>query len=873
MPRPEEADLRGWRFETFEERLALSAQPVADFWFADCDQPIVEPSSSVLLPMGAEGHGWTDVAAARDQFGLHGDRQTVAIIDSGIAYDHVALGGGLGNGYRVVGGWDFAENDADPYDDGPAGFHGTHVAGIVGARDARYAGVATNVDLVGLRVFDDQGNGYFSWVEQALAWVHQHRNDFANPITTVNLSLGTEWNSNSLPSWATLEKGLKQLADDGIFIAVAAGNSYLTYNSPGLSYPAVSQYVTPVASVDASGNLSRFSQRSDRVIAAPGERIMSTLPDHFYGGDGIKNDWGAASGTSMATPYVAGASILIREAMQDLGFTQITQGTISDLFRRTADNVFDAATNASYRRLNLQRALDALVGPDEFGGATTSATAVGHLTTALQISGTIGRTSDQDFFQFTADRTGKVTLALTGAQQLGAKWQPLAGGQIDGNKLTLNVVAGQSYAVGVAGGGSAIGKYTVDMQLQAAAPVISAINWGTVEQTRIDHVATTGDSWYQITAGRTGRMTVESFFSVARGNVDFEVYDAQQRLIANGGGSGGSQRIDFDATAGDKLFIHVRGTSGDVSFRLTNLLSITGNTAFVYGTEGADSFRWQAGQQQQIIINGVNYTLAGNSQVTFDSRGGIDAITLVGGSVAETATLRPGSAQLFGPGYSVSASNVERTQVIGGASDQAFFYDSTGNDTFEASPSWARMTGASYQNLTQGFGSVVAVAQSGGYDVATLRDSAGADQLDANPASAWLRGSGYGIRADGFDDVTVLATAGGSDIARLLGTQGRDILTVWGGMRNLTAGGVQISTQGFQRVEFNGGSGSDTVDFYTAGTTSRLSGRSNSGLLTDSVFATQFNEIESLLANVRAMQDFQTDLVTIDFLFRRIGRA
>jgi hypothetical protein len=235
--------------------------------------------------------------------------------------------------------------------------------------------------------------------------------------------------------------------------------------------------------------------------------------------------------------------------------------------------------------------------------------------------------------------------------------------------------------------------------------------------------------------------------------------------------------------------------------------------------------------------------------------------------------LRPGSAQLFGPGYSVSASNVERTQVIGGASDQVFFYDSTGNDTFEASPSWARMTGASYQNLTQGFGSVVAVAQSGGYDVATLRDSAGADQLDANPASAWLRGSGYGIRADGFDDVTVLATAGGSDIARLLGTQGRDILTVWGGMRNLTAGGVQISTQGFQRVEFNGGSGSDTVDFYTAGTTSRLSGRSNSGLLTDSVVAAQFNEIESLLANVRAMQDFQTDLVTIDFLFRRIGRA
>ena len=76
-----------------------------------------------------------------------------------------------------------------------------------------------------------------------------------------------------------------------------------------------------MASVDASGNLSRFSQRADRVLAAPGERIMSTLPDHFYGGDGEKNDWGATSGTSMAAPYVAGASVLVREAMQNLGFT------------------------------------------------------------------------------------------------------------------------------------------------------------------------------------------------------------------------------------------------------------------------------------------------------------------------------------------------------------------------------------------------------------------------------------------------------------------------------------------------------------------------------------------------------------------------
>jgi hypothetical protein len=148
-----------------------------------------------------------------------------------------------------------------------------------------------------------------------------------------------------------LESSLKQLANDSIFISVAAGNSFLTYNTAGLSYPAVSSSVTPVASVDASGNLSRFSQRNQNVLAAPGEKIMSTLPDAFYGSDGNKNDWGAASGTSMASPYVAGASVLVREAMQDLGYTQITQGTIDDLFHRTADKVFDSVTNATYDKI------------------------------------------------------------------------------------------------------------------------------------------------------------------------------------------------------------------------------------------------------------------------------------------------------------------------------------------------------------------------------------------------------------------------------------------------------------------------------------------------------------------------------------------
>ncbi|MEO8498969.1 MAG: S8 family serine peptidase, partial [Planctomycetota bacterium] len=182
------------RYETFEERLALTAQPIGELSLGVEQQlqhhyselapaEVVSPIGDFQLETiaeegvsldansvsGAAGnvHDLTGVNYVFNNYGFSGQGQTVAIIDSGIAWDHVALGGGLGSEYRVVGGYDFAERDANPYDDGPSGFHGTHVAGIVASSDAAHRGVASSVDLVGLRVFDDNGAGYFNLVEEA----------------------------------------------------------------------------------------------------------------------------------------------------------------------------------------------------------------------------------------------------------------------------------------------------------------------------------------------------------------------------------------------------------------------------------------------------------------------------------------------------------------------------------------------------------------------------------------------------------------------------------------------------------------------------------------------------------------------------------
>ncbi len=464
------ARTRTARLESCEPRELLSAVPAYDFWVEDQHRPETGLYAD-LNPAATAAHSLTGLDQARATYGFTGSGQTVAVIDTGIAYTHAALGGGYGSGYRVVGGWDFTKNVADAFDAGPYGSHGTHVAGIIGSSDSTYTGVAPDVDLVGLRVFDDNGGGYFSWVEQALWWVHENRFAFENPITTVNLSLGANFNGDSLPSWAMLEGALAQLKADGIFISVAAGNSYTQYETPGLSYPAVSSHVVAVGSVDANGALSSFSQRHSRMIAAPGRSIMSTVPDYVGNYNGIHDDFAAYSGTSMAAPYVAGASALLREAYAFAGSQSVNQAALYNLMYSTADTFYDTPTQQSYQRLNLQAAIDAVMPADDYGSSVHTAHAMGTLTETLGTTGHISRLNDVDWFQFTAGSTGSVTITATSTLNLAPKWNAdgftVATGN-DGNSITFNVAAGRTYrfALSTADG---LGHYTLHAGLNAAA--------------------------------------------------------------------------------------------------------------------------------------------------------------------------------------------------------------------------------------------------------------------------------------------------------------------------------------------------------------------------------------------------------------------
>ncbi len=791
----------------------LSAEP--DFWLDPNDGGSLESQVGQIEQTLASAHLLTGLNTVRANYGFTGAGQTVAVIDSGIAWDHFALGGGLGAGYRVVGGWDFTENDANPYDDGPSGFHGTHVSGIIGADGGVNSGVAPDVDLVGLRVFSDTGAGYFSWVENALRWVHTNRNSFENPITAVNLSLGTNWNASTVPNWANLEDEFAQLEADGIFISVSAGNSFASYNTPGLSYPAASPYVVPVMSVNDAGVLSGFSQRHTRAIAAPGQFITSTVPDYAGNNNGIGDDYASASGTSMAAPYVAGASVIVREAMQFVGMTGITQDKIYDHLIANADTFFDSATNQNYKRLNLGRAIDALMPEDDYGSSVETAYNLGSIGGTLQsqmaMSGVIGKLDDADYFTFTATATGRATFNTSaGTHHFAASWQGMgaAGWSLNaGSGYAMDVVAGQTYTVALSSSGG-LGYYGLNVSFEST---FSFVDWGAVgaQQTK-SNLSTSGEQWYRISASRSGYLTVDAVAGGA--NVTVDLYNANQQLLAQGGAG---DRVDTLATEGQAFYIRVGGTASGVGLRLTNAVGVSGSAVTVTGTAGDDWITFRAGPTLTVAINGVGYGFNASlyRETLIVAGAGQDTVSVYGTPAGENATLSKHSGVVTGEFGSVTVSAAQRINVIGGGGgDVAIFTGTAGNDEFAGYLDRSHLSGVGYFNYVEGFSHTTAIS-SGGVDIARFYDSAGDDLFESTDAGSRLSGAGFSNGATGFQRVFAYASTG-NDTASLGDTAGDDAFTAFVDRSYLAGGATFRYAQGFSSVSAASTRGADSAFFY-----------------------------------------------------------
>ncbi len=461
----------------------------------------------------------------RYSYQADGSGITAYVIDTGVQASHPEFGDRVTSGFGV-----FAQTDCQG--------HGTHVAGTIGSSNY---GVAKAVKIVPVQVLDCDGSGSISTIVAGMDWVIS--NHSAGVRAVANMSLGGSY-STSLDLAAT------RLMNDGIVLVVAAGNE--NQDACNVS-PASTPSAVTVGATNGSDYRASFSNYGSCVdLFAPGVGVLSTV---------MNSTAGSKSGTSMASPHVAGAAAVLWELNPSWTSTQISSALVSTA---TANKVQNAGLRSPTKLVYLAPA-DGVAPTSPIG---VSAVVSGSLVTVSWSAPT--NPGSSAVVRYEVVTSGDLPVCEWSSGPLQCQSSSLASGTYSFKVSAINsngssVYSSTSNSVEVVNASNGNDNF-IDRQVLIP-------DSGSIEDDNLTASREMGEpqliyssastKWYQLTASQNASVTIDlsgsafdTVLAIFTGSI---VSGLSTVSVDDDSGTGTSSKVTFQATAGESYKIQVGG--------------------------------------------------------------------------------------------------------------------------------------------------------------------------------------------------------------------------------------------------------------------------------------------------------------------------
>ena len=343
-----------------------------------------------------------------------------------------------------------------------------------------------------------------------------------------------------------------------------------------------------------------------------------------------------------------------------------------------------------------------------------------------------------------------------------------------------------------------------------------AIDLGVVDFRELSALdLTSGNLWYELTAARDGMLT--AIASTLSDSATLTFYDNAKNALplAVSATVDGTERIDHFVQAGETYFVRVSGSSKDASLTLANLVATVGTEIQVFGTDEADTFEFAPAGSYAVTINGIEYHFDDTQYETivFAGGNGDDSATLTGGPDTEVARFFPGYGTFGENGFLVTVNDVLTiTAYSGGGPDEAYMYDSPGDDEFISRRGYGKLSGEGFVLETFDFMYNYGYAtnregdgRTGGSDVAYMEDTPTNDKFKFDwPKPGQFFGKMYGggvyyNRAKNFERIDAVMTEGTNRV-RLFDSEDNDTFYGQRDESRFVGDGFDVTVSGYDTL-------------------------------------------------------------------------